>query len=76
MLSWSDHKRRNAAAAVSPLGAREITHFDGVLANDNDNAGAAQRGPRRTGYGLPIMAFASGLGAASFVTLAQHMLGF
>jgi hypothetical protein len=74
-MSWSDHNRTKAAAAVPCIGAREITAFCGVLANDNDCAGTDQRGRRRTGCGLPIMAFASGLGAASFVTLAQHLLG-
>jgi hypothetical protein len=76
-MSWSDHNRQQAAAALPYLGAREITQFDGELANDNtsDNAAPMPRGPRRQAYGLPVMAFATGLGAASFVTFAQHLLG-
>jgi hypothetical protein len=73
-MSWSDRNRLPAAAAPH-LGAREITSFEGVLANDNDGTGALPRGGRRTSVGLPLVAFASGLCAASFVTFAQHLLG-
>ncbi len=76
-MPWFDHNRQETAAAPPYLGAREITHFDGTAANDNtdDNATSTQHTPRRPAYGLPIMAFATGLGAASFVTIAQHLLG-
>jgi hypothetical protein len=74
-MSLSEHNRQLSAADLPYLGAREITSFDGELANDNTDDNAAHRKPARPAYGLPIMAFATGLGAASFVTFAQHLLG-
>ncbi len=61
------HKTRAPA-----LGAREITHFDGVIANDNDAEGAP---PSRRGFELPAVAFFSGLGAAGLVAMAERLLG-
>jgi hypothetical protein len=74
-MSWPEHSNHLAPADLPYLGAREITSFDGALANDNDTSGSSARKPKRAGYGLPIMAFASGLGAASVATFAQHLLG-
>jgi hypothetical protein len=71
----SEHNRQLPAADLPYLGAREITSFDGELANDNTDDNAPRRAPRRPAYGLPVMAFATGLGAASFVAFAQHLLG-
>jgi hypothetical protein len=76
-MPWSENIHQEAAVPLTYLGAREITSFDGELANDNADDGATGRrsAPRPVAYGLPIMAFATGLGAASFVTFAQHLLG-
>jgi hypothetical protein len=75
-MSWPEHSSQLAPSQLPYLGAREITSFDGTLANDNDGTLAKPLRPLRAAYGLPIMAFASGLGAASVVTFAQHLLGF
>jgi hypothetical protein len=74
-MSWPEHSNQLAPADLPYLGAREITSFHGVLANDNGSSGTPTRKAARAGYGLPIMAFASGLGAASVATFAQHLLG-
>jgi hypothetical protein len=58
-----------------PLGAREITTFDGRAANDNGDSGVQVRARQPAGFGLPAMAFFSGLGAAAVVALAGQMLG-
>ncbi len=74
----SRHDRFSALyARPSPdLGAREITSFSGSLANDNASTGAIVAGPRRSSsFSLPAFAFLTGLGAATFVTLASHWLG-
>jgi hypothetical protein len=74
-MPLSEHNRQRPAADLPYLGAREITRFDGELANDNADGNVPNRKPARQAYGLPIMAFATGLGAASFVAFAQHLLG-
>jgi hypothetical protein len=56
------------------FGAREITSFNGRAANDNRAIDGTTAGPRRSGIGLPAIAFFCGLGAATMVTLAQHFL--
>ncbi len=68
---------RNRSILPEPqllLGAREITHFGGRLANDNDYVPRSQ--PKRRDFALPAAAFLSGLGAASLLAVAQHWFGF
>lgn len=58
-----------------PLGAIELTSFDTPAANDN----AAHRGRTQpkppAGFGLPAVAFASGVTAALIVAGLGHLLG-
>jgi hypothetical protein len=64
------------AQATPELGARTITSFAGLLANDNASAGTPLPGPRRSNdFGLPAFAFLTGLGAAAMVTFAGHLFG-
>ncbi len=68
------HSKHSQTAA---LGAREITSFDGWLANDNSAGGSGAR-PRRSGgltlprrlhdWKLPAAAFVCGLTAALVVS--------
>jgi hypothetical protein len=74
-MFWHHRNHQNATVAAPQLGAREITRFDGTLANDNDASDATQRRPRRSGRALPAVAFFSGLGAAGLILMAERLLG-
>jgi hypothetical protein len=71
-MFWHNPTPSRPAARTPALGAREIAHFDGVIANDNDAEGGP---PRRSGFELPTVAFFSGLGAAGLVVMAERLLG-
>ena len=62
-------------SSTPQLGAIEITSFDGLAANDNGDAGRRPMPRRKAGIGLPVVAFVSGVGAASIVAFASQMLG-
>lgn len=72
-MSRYDRNRSTTTAPQQRLGAREITRFDGHLANDN--GGAPKKKLNRHDFALPTVAFLSGLSAASLVALAERWLG-
>ncbi len=74
-MFWHKRNHPNQTVATPQLGAREITRFDGALANDNEASDTALRGPRHSGRALPAVAFCSGLCAAGLVLVAERLLG-